>query len=49
MLKELVIGGISRPSLDAEGAQLVGDALKVNSSITSITLINNNVGDEGAR
>jgi hypothetical protein len=32
-----------------EGAKYVAEALKVNTSLTEITLYDNNIGDDGAK
>ena len=32
-----------------EGGKAIGEALKVNTSLTKIELYNNNIGDEGAK
>ena len=35
--------------IGAEGAKAIGEALKVNTSLTEIDLNNNNIGVEGAK
>ena len=36
-------------NIGAEGGKAIGEALKVNTSLTEIYLSSNNIGDEGGR